>query len=139
MAWEPLTPLLEIGSKLIDKLIPDPAAKAKAQLDLLVLQQNGELEELKTRMSAILAEAQSTDPWTSRARPAMLWVFYLIIISALPMGVIAAISADTAARIAAGFGAWLSAIPSSITDMGTFVLLGYTGARTIEKVRGVAK
>src|SRR3546814_9324953 len=73
--------LLEVGSKLIDKLIPDPQAKAKAQLDLLSLQQNGELKELETRMSAIVAEASSADPWTSRARPSFLYVFYFVILS----------------------------------------------------------
>jgi hypothetical protein len=39
----PLAGLLEIGGKLIEKLVPDPAAKAKAQLDLAALAQNGEL------------------------------------------------------------------------------------------------
>ena len=39
----PLAGLLNIGGKLIDKLIPDPEAKAKAQLDLAKLAQDGEL------------------------------------------------------------------------------------------------
>jgi hypothetical protein len=39
----PLAGLLEIGGKLIEKLVPDPAAKAKAQLDLATLAQSGEL------------------------------------------------------------------------------------------------
>lgn len=137
MAWEPLTPLLEIGSKLIDKLIPDPQAKAKAQLDLLVLQQNGELEELKTRMSAILAEAQSSDPWTSRARPSFLYVVYLLILFAIPMGFLSAISPETAAQVATGFSLWLKAIPESLTDLFTFVMLGYIGGRSWEKVEKI--
>ncbi len=37
----PLTAILDIGTKLIDKLIPDPEAKAKAQLELVKLQQEG--------------------------------------------------------------------------------------------------
>ena len=42
----PLAGLLDIGGKLIDKLVPDPAAKAKAQLDLAALAQNGELASM---------------------------------------------------------------------------------------------
>lgn len=42
----PLTALLGIGGKLIDKLIPDPEAKAKAHLDLAKLAQDGELAKM---------------------------------------------------------------------------------------------
>ena len=41
-----LDALLGIGGKLIDKLIPDPEAKAKAQLELAQLAQNGELAQM---------------------------------------------------------------------------------------------
>lgn len=138
MSWEPLTPLLELGGKLIDKLIPDPQAKAAAQLELLRLQQAGELEELKSRMSALLAEAQSADPWTSRARPSFLYVCYLLILFSLPMGLVSAFDPETASRIASGMQAWLGALPGSITDLMTFVMLGYIGGRTVEKVKGAA-
>jgi hypothetical protein len=40
-----LDALLNVGGKLIDKLIPDPEAKAKAQLELATLAQNGELAQ----------------------------------------------------------------------------------------------
>lgn len=42
----PLTALLEVGGKLIDKLIPDPEAKAKAQMDLAKMAQDGELAKM---------------------------------------------------------------------------------------------
>jgi hypothetical protein len=42
----PLTALLDVGGKLIDKLIPDPEAKAKAQLELATLAQSGELAKM---------------------------------------------------------------------------------------------
>lgn len=42
----PLTALLDVGGKLIDKLIPDPEAKAKAQAELLKMQQDGELAKM---------------------------------------------------------------------------------------------
>jgi hypothetical protein len=41
-----LDALLNVGGKLIDKLIPDPEAKAKAQLELTKLAQDGELAKM---------------------------------------------------------------------------------------------
>ena len=38
--------LLGFGGKLIDKLIPDPTAKAQAQLELAKLAQEGELTKI---------------------------------------------------------------------------------------------
>ncbi|MGE3747914.1 MAG: 3TM-type holin, partial [Sphingomonadaceae bacterium] len=59
-------------AKLIDKLIPDENARDKAKLELIRLQGSQDMEVLRTQLSAILAEAQSSDPWTSRARPSFL-------------------------------------------------------------------
>lgn len=139
MSLAAVMPIVEIGARLIDKLIPDPAAKAKAQLELIEMQQRGELEELKTRMSAILAEAQSTDPWTSRARPSFLYVVYLLILFAIPMGFLSAISAETAQAVATGFGDWLKAIPDSVVDLFQWVMLGYVGGRSWEKIKSATK
>ena len=139
MSLAAVMPIVEIGARLIDKLIPDPAAKAKAQLELIEMQQRGELEELKTRMSAILAEAQSSDPWTSRARPSFLYVVYLLILFAIPMGFLSAISAETAQAVATGFGVWLKAIPDSVVDLFQWVMLGYVGGRSWEKIKGATK
>ena len=91
MSIAAIIPLVEIGAKLIDRLIPDKEAAAKAKLELLAMQQQGELKELEVRMSAILAEAQSADPWTSRARPSFLYVVYLLILFAIPMGFLSAL------------------------------------------------
>ena len=66
-------PLLEalIGpiAAIIDKVIPDKAQRDKAKLELLQLQGSQDLAEINARLSAIVAEANSHDPWTSRARP----------------------------------------------------------------------
>lgn len=132
----PFTPLIEIGGRIIDKLIPDPEAKARAQLELIRLQQEGAFKEIEVRMSAIIAEANSVDPWTSRARPSFLYVVYVMLLFSLPMGLVAAISPDTAAAVAEGMKAWLSAIPDSIAELFQWVMLGYVGARSVEKVKG---
>ena len=52
----PLTALLEVGGKLIDKLIPDPEAKAKAQLDLAKMAQDGELAKMANDTELYKAE-----------------------------------------------------------------------------------
>ena len=49
-------------AKLLDKLIPDPEARDRAKLELLKLQGSQEMEQLRTQLSAIVAEAQSADP-----------------------------------------------------------------------------
>ena len=131
--------LFSLGSSLIDKLIPDPEAKAKAKLELLELEQKGELTELQTRMSAILAEANSADPWTSRARPSFMYVFYVLILASIPMGVLHALDPEMATAIADGFRAWLAAIPSEMWTLFGVGYVGYAGARSWEKGRGLTK
>lgn len=61
--------LLSPITSILDKIIPDPKIRDAAKLELLKLQGTQELEMLRVQFSAIIAEAQSTDPWTSRARP----------------------------------------------------------------------
>ncbi len=127
------TAVVGIGGKLIDKFFPDPVEAAKAKAELLRMQQAGELKELETRMSAILAEAKSSDPWTSRARPSFLYVVYIIILAAIPMGILHAYKPDLAVGIAEGFKAWLNAIPGDMWWLFGAGYLGYTGARSLDK------
>lgn len=130
--------LIKVGLGIIDKIIPDPTAKAAAQIALLKQEQDGELDAVKVQMSAIIAEANSPDPWTSRARPSFLYVVYLLILFALPMGILSAWSPETAIAIANGMKAWLAAIPSEIIELFKWVMLGYIGGRSFEKVKGAA-
>ena len=136
-------PLFDLGKSLIDKIFPDKekmaAERAQAELALLQLQQDGKLRELGVQMSAILAEAQSADPWTSRARPSFLYVIYLMILLGVPMGVLSAFYPDMAARVALGLQKWLAAIPDSLWALFGAGYLGYTGARMWEKGKGVTK
>lgn len=125
--------ILDIGSKILDKVFPDPAQKAEAQAKLLQLQQTGELKEMEVAMSAILAEANSADPWTSRARPSFLYVVYVIILSAIPMGFLHAFSPDIAANVSTGFKEWLAAIPEPMWYLFGSGYLGYSGARSYDK------
>lgn len=134
-----LSSIFGIGSKLIDKLFPDPAEKAKAQIELLKMQQQGDLDEIKVQLSAIIAEAQSADPWTSRARPSFLYVVYILLLWSIPMGVLAIFNPGAAATFTVGFKGWLAAIPDSILQLFGVVMTGYVMGRSWEKVRGAAK
>lgn len=131
--------IFSIGGKLIDKLFPDPQQKAQAQLELLKLQQAGELEEIKTQLSAIIAEAQSADPWTSRARPSFLYVVYILLLWSIPMGVLTVFRPDAAAAFTVGFQAWMQAIPEPVLTLFGVVMTGYVAGRSWEKVRGASK
>ena len=132
-----ISSIFTIGSKIIDKFFPDPAEKAKAQLELLQMQHAGELESVKVSLSAILAEAQSADPWTSRARPSFLYVVYILLLWAIPMGVLAIFNPAAAASFTAGFKGWMAAIPEPVLALFGTVMLGYSLGRSYEKGKGV--
>lgn len=138
-----VAPLLDLGKGLIDRIFPDKVAqaaeRAKAELELTALQQSGRIQEIEKQLSAIIAEAQSPDPWTSRARPSFLYVIYIVILAGFPMGVLSAFQPEIAARIATGFQSWLAAVPDALWALFGAGYLGYTGARTFEKGKRVSK
>ncbi len=121
---------------LIDKLIPDPAARDRAKLELLKLQGGQDLELVRAQLSAIVAEAQSPDPWTSRARPSFLYVMYTLLLWAIPMGLIAAVRPEMAAAIGHGMTGYLAAIPEPLYALFGTGYLGYTAARQWGKAKG---
>lgn len=124
---------------LMERVLPDPQKQADMQLELAKMAANGELEEMKTSMSAIIAEESSADPWTSRARPSFLYVMYTMILMSIPMGVLYAFNPAAALGIASGFKQWLAAIPDSLYTLFGVGYLGYAGGRTWEKIKGVSK
>lgn len=124
---------------LLDKIIPDPKAREAARLELARLDGNHELDLLKAQLTAIVAEAGSTDPWTSRARPAFLYVMYVLLLWSLPMGMVAAVRPDMATAISAGMTAYLASLPEPLYALFGTGYLGYTAARQWGKVKGVDK
>lgn len=126
-------------AKLIDRIIPDPQARDQAKLELIKLQGSQEMEEMKTQISAIMAEAASADPWTSRARPAFLYVMYALLLWSIPMGLIAATQPAMARAIASGMNAYLAGIPEPLYALFGTGYLGYTAARTWGQVKGTGK
>lgn len=136
-------PVFEFGRTIIDKIFPDKekqaAERAQAELALLQAQQEGRMAETAQQMSAILAEAQSADPWTSRARPSFMYVMYFMILMSIPMGFLSAFKPEVAAAVANGMKLWLAAIPEDLYMLFGVGYLGYTGARTWEKRKALAK
>ena len=131
--------VVESGFGLIDALFTSDEERDEAKFKLIALQQAGKLQEQETKLSAIIAEANSADPFTSRARPAFLYVVYILILTAIPMGILSAFQPEIANRIIFGFEQWLGAIPDPMLTLFGTVMLGYTASRAVEKVKGVAK
>lgn len=130
--------LFDVARDLIDKLIPDPTANAEMQLKLMTLDKQGDLQELQTRMSAILAEANSQDPWTSRARPSFMYLFYAIVtfmVMIMPMvGIFFPDKMDLFfINVSKGF----TAIPEALWWTFTAGFLGYSGSKSLEAIKGV--
>jgi hypothetical protein len=125
--------VMGIGKSIIDRLFPDPKEKAKAELRLLELHQNGDLKHLETRMSAIVMEARSSDKWTSRARPAFLYVMYIMILAAIPMGFWHLWAPEAASLFTSGMKTWLGEIPPGLWGLFSAGYLGYAGARSYDK------
>lgn len=135
-----LSSVFDLGKDLIDKLIPDPQAKAAAELQLMTLQQQGQfkqmdndLERMKTALSAINTEGGSSDKWTSRARPSFLYVIYIVILFGLPLSIVSVWFPAQAHAIQTSFSGWVAGIPESLWQLFGVGYLGYAGARTYEK------
>lgn len=126
-------------TRVIDKVIPDPDARERAKLELLRLEGTQEIEQMKAQLSAILSEAQSKDPWTSRARPSFLYVMYVLLLFSIPMGFISAWNKDVAARIVEGMTGYLQAIPEPLYVLFGTGYLGYTAARQWGKHKGIER
>jgi hypothetical protein len=124
---------------LLDKIIPDPKARDAAKLELLRLEGSQEMEAMRTRLSAIVAEAQSPDPWTSRARPSFLYVMYALFLWAIPMGLISAVEPQLAQGISDGITRYLQSLPEELYTLFGTGYLGYTAARQWGKLKGVDK
>jgi hypothetical protein len=134
-----LASLIPAVANLIDKIIPDPQAREQAKLALLQAENQQALEELKLQLSAILAEAQSPDPWTSRARPTFLYLIYSIIATEVIGSIVGIWFPDQVFQAAKNLKDLLGAIPSDLWWLFGAGYLGYTGARSFEKAKGVAK
>jgi len=133
MALDPVTALMDIGGKVIDRLWPDPVQAANAKLELIKLQQSGELAAMTGQLEINKIEAANTSVFVSGWRPFIGWV----------CGAACAwnwIGLKIALFVAAYLGHELKMAPADLSEMMPVLLglLGIGGLRTIEKINGVA-
>ena len=74
MAFDPLTAVFDLGSKLADKLLPDPTAKAAAIQKLAELRQSGDLATMVAQTDINKVEASNASLFVSGWRPFVGWV-----------------------------------------------------------------
>ena len=122
-----------------DKFFVDAKDKEAFKLKALELQQQGEFRSQEIQLSAIIAEAKSSDPWTSRARPSFLYTIYILILASIPIGILSVFKPDMAIRISTGMQSWLAAIPDTLWTVFGVGYLGYTGARSFVDKKSLKK
>lgn len=128
-----LAPVLELGRSLLDRLFPDPVAKAKAEADMLVLLQTHDLQRVLGQLEINAREASSPHLMVAGWRPFIGWCCGLGFLWAT-------IGHPIAGWVAAAKG-W-PAPPVIDTETLLYVLGGMLGLgtlRTVEKVKGASK
>lgn len=128
-----LMTLLPLLLGLLDRIIPDEDARAKSKLELMRSENQQILNEMEASLSAIVAEGQSQDPWTSRARPSFLYVMYVLLLACFAGGILGIWWPAEMQRAADNIHALLKAIPSDLYSLFGLGYLGYAGARSFDK------
>lgn len=126
-----LDQLLGIGGKLIDKLIPDPEAKAAAALELEKLAQSGELARMANETDIYKTEQVNTTARWSADMASDSWLSKNI----RPMSLIAIFTGYFMFTTMSAFG--YNAQESYVQLLGQWgqiVFLAYFGGRTVEKL-----
>ena len=78
----------------------------------------------------------AADAFTTRARPAFLYVMYALLLGAVPVGLVGAVRPEAAAAITRAMSAYLAAIPEPLYAVFATGYLGYTVAREWGKAQG---
>jgi len=131
-----LDALLNIGGKLVDKLIPDPKAQAQAKLDLAKMAQDGELAKIANETELFKTEQNNlsqrhtadmqSDSWLSKnIRPMTL---IAILTGYFVFALMSAFDLDTNAAYVELLGQW-----------GMLIMSFYFGGRTLEKIIDLRK
>jgi hypothetical protein len=134
MALDPISAALDIGGKLIDRLWPDPTQAAQAKLELLKMQQEGDLAVMVAQTDINKIEAGSSSIFVSGWRPFVGWVcgaslVYAAIIEPL---------ARFIAKVFFAYGGEFPVIDTTLTLQILLGLLGMAGLRSWDKKNGTA-
>ena len=125
--------LIPVLGQVLDKVITDPTAREKAKQKMSKMQLDGDLKEMEIQMSAIVMEAKSADPWTSRARPSFLYVMYLLILSCMVGAVLGIWWPTHIDHVAMNLANLLDSIPEALWALFGAGYLGYTASRSYDK------
>jgi hypothetical protein len=133
MSLDPISAVLDLGNTLITRIFPDPAQADQAKLELLKLQQSGELASMTAQTDINKVEAGNSSLFVSGWRPAIGWVcalalFYQYLLRPL------------ASSIFPAFGITIPPLAGLDDNLWQLMMgmLGMGGLRTFEKVQGVA-
>jgi hypothetical protein len=132
----PLGPLLSVGSKILDKVLPDPAAAEAAKLELAKLAQDGELAKMandtklfeteQNNLTERLKADMGSDSWLSKnIRPMTL---IAILAGYFTFAMMSAFGMDTNESYVQLLGQW-----------GMLIMSFYFGGRTLEKIIDMKK
>ena len=138
MSFDPISAVLNVAEKVIDRVFPDPVQKAQATLELAKLQQSGELaqltadtEILKGQLAINQEEAKNESLFVSGWRPSVGWTCSLALFAKYIGGPFLFV-------VAQFFGVALVLPVLDISELLALLipLLGLAGYRTVEKIKG---
>lgn len=128
----PIGTILDVGMKILDKVLPDPEARAKAQVTLMEMQQRGELAQLQAdtaeqqELTKRLQSDMTSDSWLSK--------------NIRPLTLIAIFAGYFLFAMMSAYG--LEANEAYVTLLGQWgmlVMSFYFGGRTLEKIMDMRK
>ena len=133
MSLDPISAALDLGNTLITRIFPDPAQAANAKLELIKLQQSGELASMAAQTDINKVEASSSSLFVSGWRPAIGWVCALALAYQYLLR-------PLSGSIGAIFGITIPPLPGLDDNLWQLMMgmLGMGGLRTYEKTQGVA-
>jgi len=134
VSLDPISAALDLGGKVIDKLFPDPAQRDAAKLELLKLQQSGELAEMTAQTEINKIEAASSSPFVAGWRPFVGWVCGF----ALAYAAIIEPIARFVASVYFHYSGQFPVIDTMLTLQLLGGLLGLGTLRSFDKKNGVA-
>ena len=132
MSLDPISAALDIGGKLIDRLWPDPTQAAAAKLQLLQMQQNGELAIITTQTDTNKVEAASSSVFVAGWRPFCGWIGGC----GLAYAAIIEPTARFVATVMVGYTGNFPAIDTTVTMQVLFGMLGLGAMRSYDKAKG---
>jgi hypothetical protein len=123
----PVTAILDVGMRLVDKFFPNPEDKAKAQLELLHMQQAGDFKKIEAdiaeqeELTKRLQYDMASDSWLSKnIRPMTL---IAILLGYFVFAMMSAYGLDAHQAYVELLGQW-----------GMLIMSFYFGGRTLEKI-----